>query len=578
MQRGTPITVFHGGFRIGEENLAAIGVVTGSTCWGVRVPDRNKEGASENASQFSHYLISPFEPSSWPILLRVEMCIDGDKPEALALAIKPLADEGLSILSIDVTPAGHRHSVVTIIGEALGLKQEIRARFNGLAEWQRTYRNPNTWELVHTVLAPLMLKKSAQIVHTVEHSDKREKFLRAIFLDPELNPRFERGVVYSHSDLPDDTKKLGKEQRTPAVRCTWLQNHAFFWLYSKAEYLQLHYDGALHLMTVEEIDLGTFSEGLKDFVLPFKAIALIDQAERFLRVVLSADDLQNRTVHVTIPFQARYQFFQGSKGFQHKLYAGLAKSGLKLRHASMSTHHRVLDMEEGELSLLIAKTKEARETTPYDLRDPVDKLRESVQATANKAAESLRDQQCTMWCKNIAIRGFSAPLLFLSTKFEWMSDFGKNLRDEIKEMAITAGFNLVTVDTTKLGELRELVPETKRLTSLTDVVQEVIRQSAAFMQIIPGNLEEQKTEDGFLNWLLFEFGAAQALRLPCTILVDVSARSGDIEEWKKKLRVGNDFPLHAFRSDRGSEPLRGAVKIALEELAKRSDSRTGLSN
>jgi hypothetical protein len=566
MQRGTDITVFHEGFRISEDSLASIGVVTGSTCWGVRVPDRN---TLENPYQFAHFLISPFEPSSWPILLRVEMCIDSDPPDALARALKPLVTAEFSILYIEVTPAGHRHSIATIIGEVLDLKQEIRAVFRDIPDADRTYRNKNTWDLVHTKLAPLMLKRSAQVVSVIKERDKHDKFLRAIFLDPG-DERFEHGVTCSVADLHPSVRALGVEQRTPAVRCTWMQNHAFFWLYSRTEYFEFQYDGAQRLLKIVERWRKLFTDGVSGFILPFKAIGLIDSEERFVRAILSPDDLRNRTVQVTIPFEASYDYLQGSKGFQHQLYSELARSGLKLRHVSMSTRHRDLASEKGRLSLLVAKTPKLLEMTPRDLGQSVEQLQASVQTIADGAAKSLLDQTCRMECENVVVRGFSAPLLFLSTKINWISNFG-NLKDRIKEMAIGVGFNLVMVDANNLGELQKLVPEIRDGSSLTTIATEVIQHSAAFMQIIPADFLRTQEEEAWTDWLLFEFGAAAALKLPYAILVDVKAGTRTIEDWQKRLRVGKDYLLRAFTSDQGSEPVHAAVRNALEDLAKRTE-------
>ena len=151
-----------------------------------------------------------------------------------------------------------------------------------------------------------------------------------------------------------------------------------------------------------------------------------------------------------------------------------------------------------------------------------------------------------------------------------------NLRAEIQRMVATAGLNMVTGDLTMKGELEELVPDLKRLNSITDIVPALIRNSAAFIQIIPLDIldgKRSKTEEGLLNWLLFEFGAAQALQLPCAILVDVRQLESDIGRWKELLRVGQDYQLQPFDSSIGSRSLYGAIEIALEQLAIRVPSQ-----
>ena len=106
MQYGTPISLLRDGFLIGGDSLAPIGIVDKSTCWGTWVPNRNANDPLRKSHDFAHFLISPFEPSSWPVLFRIEIAIDGDDNDALAAAVGPLSRTGMSILSIDVTPRG----------------------------------------------------------------------------------------------------------------------------------------------------------------------------------------------------------------------------------------------------------------------------------------------------------------------------------------------------------------------------------------------------------------------------------------------------------------------------------------
>jgi len=572
MLRGTPITILSDGLRIAEENLAGIGVSHKSTCWGVWVPNRTLEDQRDGRFAFRHFLISPFEPSSWPVLFRIEICIDGRDPDALAAALEPLAAADVSILSIDVTPAGHRHSVATIIVEAVTVKARggILQEFKDLSDDERTIGNDRTWDRIHKTLAPAMLKKTAEIVNAIEVSDDDKKFLRTIFLDPNRQPttgegsRFDRGVLYDYNSLPDDIKELGKQQRTPAVRCTWMQNHAFFWLYRKNadKDIELNYDAPLRLMKVKDRGFRFFSTGVSAFPLPFKAIGLINHVERFIRVVLSPDEGRNRTVQVSIPFHAKYDQYTGSKGFQHQLYARLARVGsLNVRHVSMFTSHRTLNEEIGRLSLLVANVKELSEF------GSLDDLTRDIQKMTDKAAEFISGQ-CDMVCSDVAVQRFSAPIVFVSTKVDWLHDFdGGGLKDAIRKIAMMFGFNVIFGDLDR-AEVDPLVPEVIGKDAITDIVPEIIRRSAAFLQIIPAGalLERSKKGFGSLHWLMFEFGVARAVQLPRAILVEGDA--SDIPEWKGKLRVGSDYQLYAFNSKNGSSGLHKAIRGALRQMAK----------
>lgn len=567
MQRGSTTTVFSNGLRISEENLATIGVFDGSTCWGVWVPDRNQWPPQDpfgSPPVPEHFLISPFEPSSWPILFRVEMCLNNDRSGTLADALDPLATQGLSILSIEATPAGHHHAVVTIIGEAMPLKDPngVLSDLKRIPEGSRTFRNEATWRYVHDKYAPAMLQFSKQVTEAVELADDHRPFLREIFLDSH-HKRFERGVLYSYAELAGDSKQtLGFDQRTRAVRCTWLQNLAFFWLYRKSDAIALHYKSRGLSLKPAPPDRQGFAQMVEAFHPPFRAIASFNLVERFLRVVLSVNDMPKRTARITIPFDAKYEAYQGSKGFQRDLYKLLReKVGLNLREVSMLTRRRNLEEEEGKLSLLVSKTDLDSEF------DSLDDARDRIQKIANEAAAGLSAIGCKMTCEPVTVERFEAPLLFLSTKFDWMRQYHPNLPGRIDKLAKEVGFRLVMGDMERRAEFEAIVPEISEEPSVTGAAIKLIQHSAAFLQIIPKTVfEKGKGSEGSMNWLEFEFGAAHALGVPCALLVDLDA--GDIFKWKKQLRVANDFPLFGFSGSSNDENFDGAIGNAVTQLGR----------
>jgi hypothetical protein len=567
MQRGSTITVFSNGLRVSEENLATIGVFDGSTCWGLWVPDRNRwpyETTGDEVATPEHFLISPFEPSSWPILFRVEMFLNNDRPGTLADALAPLAKEGLSIVSIEATPAGHHHAAVTIIGEAMPLKEPngVLSYLKTTSPFLRTFRNETTWKYVHEVYAPTMLRYCKQITEAVELADNHQPFLREIFLDSR-HARFERGVLYSYADLSSEgDRALGFEQRTRAVRCTWLQNLAFFWLYGRGDAMQLHYKSRGQSLKPALPDRPGFGKVLAPFHPPFRAIASFNLLERFLRVVLSSCDLPKRTARITIPFSAKYRPFQGSRGFQHDLYALLKeKGGLNLREVTMLTRRRNLEEEEGELSLLVSKVKTHLDPSFGSL----DEMRSRVQEIANEAAAGMSRIDCKMTCDPVAVQRFEAPLLFFSTKFEWMRGDHPNLLQRIDKVAREVGFRLVMGDMERRAELEAIVPEMATEQYVTGAAIKLIQHSSAFLQIIPKRvLERGQGLRGSMNWLEFEFGAAQALEIPCALLVDLGA--GDIFRWKKQLRVANDFPLFGFYGSGTDDAFDAEIEKAVSQL------------
>lgn len=576
MRYGTPVRLRHDGFLISPESLAPLGIGNESNCWGAWVPNRNLEATARDPNRFPHFFVSPFESYSWPVLFRIEIAIDGEDPLALAKAIGPITGEGMSILSIDVTPAGHRHSWATIIAEAIKLKAPggIIEKLKKLPERRRTFRDPVTWSLVHSELAPEMLKKCKQLVSAVEQSDKVSGFLRAIFIN-QVNPdtglidkRFEKGVLYNWNELPEPIRPLGESQRTPSVRCTWMQNHAFFWLYKRTDPVELRYSGESRQIKIVSSKDSSFFVATKDFPPSSRLVAFIDLEERFLRVVLSPDDLRRGTARVTIPFSAEYDRFEGSKGFQHNLFRDLTSAaGLKIRHVSMATYERDLVKEKGELSLLVSSTD-----FPLEL-PPLVELRETVQQIASAAAKSLEEHGCNMNCDGVTVERFSSPLVFLSTRFDWIEGPASARIDHIKRLGEDVGLSVITGDLSRKGRLEEFVPTVRDLNSITDVIDELIRHCSAFVQIIPIEVLRgwrgvtTKAEEGALNWLLYELGAARALRVPCEILVDVRNAEADIGGWQRILKVGAGQSLRTFDSSVIEESLYPALSAAFEQLS-----------
>jgi hypothetical protein len=361
-------------------------------------------------------------------------------------------------------------------------------------------------------------------------------------MDPDtgmINDEFEKGVLYDWAELPESVRAVGRAQRTPAVHCSWMQNLAFFWLYRRTEPMKLEYNEQLRKIKVTSEQVTKFKAMMREFPSSSRFISFIDLQERFLRVVLSPDDLRNSTARVTIPFHAKYGIYEGSKGFQQKLFHDLVSTTrLKIRHVSMSTYYRDLDEEDGTLSLLVSSIN-----GPHRLPS-LTKLRTTIQQVADDAAASLAGQGCVMDCSGVTVQQFSSPLVFLSTRFDWIEGPSSSRIDQIKRLGESAGLNVITGDTGSRRSLEEFVPTIRDKNSITDVISELIRHCSTFIQIIPIDVlrgwkgVSTRGDEGTLNWLLFEFGAAQALRLPCEILVDVRNAEADIGGWQRVLKVG----------------------------------------
>ena len=569
MYRGTVVEVFKDSLRVPEDALAAIGIFDGSNCWGAWIPDRSELSASGQYAHSSkdHLLLSPFEPKSWPILFRVEMYLSNDRPGTLALALGPLARQQLSIHSIEATPAGHHHAVANLIGEAIHYKSPDFPSLQGLKNLRhksRTFMSLSAWDLIHESYAPDMLRYCKELEDAVLMADDETPFLREIFLDPK-HKRYQKGVVYSYFDLPPGPiREVGKAQSTRAVTCKWLPNHAFFSLYRHSEPFELKYSRSNQgLRPKKGIDTSPFEKGLQLLHPPFTTIGTFNLDEHFLRVIPSTEDRENRTLRVTIPFSATFAANSGSLGFQHKLYTEIWNGGFNLRGVSMLTEERTLAGEVGKLRLLIASA------TPDLTASSIASASDNVDRAADRAAAALGPSGCQMHCSRAVVQSLNLPILFFSTKLDWLRNARPNLWPRIQEMALDAGFRAITGDMRARLEFASYVPEVLGQPHVTDSAITLIRNSACFLQLVPRTVFDRAEDDaGSMSWLEFELGAALMAGMEYRIIVDRDA--GDLPKWKNVLRVAGDVHLELFSSSSEDECIAAVIREALRQFIRPS--------
>lgn len=566
MLEAQEVIVMQEGIRVSSDSVARIGIAHDSVCWGLWVPDRRhwppSEDSHRSAATQEHLMISPFEPSSWPVLFRIEIYIKDDDSGTLAAAIEPLSKLA-NIVWLEAAPAGHHHAVVSIIAEDTITKHDgSLSNLKRLGEPSRTFRDERTWREVHDSFSKNLLKRSCEITDSIVRADRllgENGFLREIFLPPE-DDRFERGVLYSVGDLPENIAIVGKQQATPAVKCTWLQNLAFFWLYGRSpanKAIEFRYDTSSQALTPRNRDRSIFREGLERFSLPAKTLGSFHHLERFLRLVMSDDDLDNRTARVNIPYEARFSPSLSTRGFQHRLYDAMKRQNLNIRHVSMVNQHRSLDAECGKLSVLVSSQ------TGSFVGD-LDALKRCAGVAVDEAIASLTDIGISMTCDPITVERLAAKKLFFSTKFDWLTGY-PHLVGQLGHRANAEGFSLLTARNENRAEMDRLVPEGVAEQSITVWTTILVKNADAFLQLIPRSVLDNQSNG--LNWLQYEFGAAQALGIPCAMLVDCSGGT-TLDDWKRILKVGADFRMFEFFSDKDTSYLLDALSEALRELAQ----------
>lgn len=121
MLHGDIVTLTSEGIIVYEKALQPLGIFDDSLCWGV---------VAANPHDVPHYgtrnlIISPFHPSSWPYLIRLQIQLR-DERGALSGACEFLTKNNLSILFAECTPTGFRHTTFTVIAESTKVLEELR--------------------------------------------------------------------------------------------------------------------------------------------------------------------------------------------------------------------------------------------------------------------------------------------------------------------------------------------------------------------------------------------------------------------------------------------------------------------
>src|SRR2546429_2345964 len=111
MLHGDIVPLTSDGIVVHEKALQPLGIFDQSICHGI--------WARNSYEKHPHYehpnlMVSPFHPSSWPFLVRIQIMLRNEKG-ALARACEFLNEHDLSILFAECTPTGFRHATCAVI-------------------------------------------------------------------------------------------------------------------------------------------------------------------------------------------------------------------------------------------------------------------------------------------------------------------------------------------------------------------------------------------------------------------------------------------------------------------------------
>ena len=540
MHFGDVVTILKDGIRISEEELSPIGITHGSTSWGAWLPDlRYLSDPAGRDERPPHLILSPFAISAWPALVRVELRLN-DRRGAMTAATEVLKANGLNILTIDGTPTGHHHATLNLIGEAMPKRMPGKSSvFSDAEEWtaaDRHFANADIWKYCCKQLAPEMLRYALNLKNEIlkENEARRAKskashgFLRDTFAD---STRSHRGVLYGHSDLPEDISAVGEAEGPVAVKCTWLQEMAFFWLYraDREQAMQFTYNRKLARLSLAA-EKETFSTHTRSFSPPFKSVAAISAFSQYLRVALSDADRWSRTVAVTIPFQAELNEDRPtSMGLQHEI-CKLLDDRYSLRKVSISTKELSHEKEHGELTLLLSRTNSA-EIDDTSMQD--------ILARVNRASNAIGPH--ILLQPPPTIRRLASRRVFMSTRYSWLSQTERQYA-VISNLFAFHGFELVDAREPNAVQGFAIIPGE----NISETAVRLIQHCDAVLQIIP-----IKGSDD-LQWLLFESGAARGLKRPTVVCVECSEskRTGEVglTYWQNALRPAHGTRMLAFYS------------------------------
>jgi hypothetical protein len=559
MNYGNVVTVLPDKIRIGQKELEPIGISGESHCWGLWIPDR---WAME--SKVPHLVVSPFEPSSWPVLFRISLIVDHDSHGTLAKALKTLSEMDFNVLSIEGTPAGYHHAIVNLIGEAISIKEDKRmlGRASRLAEDKRNYTNTELQNYIHRAFAPRLLSYGRSLSEALYKSDRKNNFLRQAFV---LGKRKGVGTLFNPINLPGPLQSFAKSQHLPAVRCHWLQNHAFFWIYGRrsGQPLEFLYDAPDSSLRPKNHCSLDYQETLSRMSLPARAIASTNFEEKYLRFVFSESDHRGNTVRIDIPYSAKFSDDTNTKGLLSIICDCIATQNIALRSINMTTSSRQKNQVDGKFSMLLTLAEAG--IANADNSSILERARLAIKRATFIATTDRHFADCSVKFNRINITPHDGRTIFVSSKFDWITP---TLRDGIKAKAFELGYWAI------FGDQRSFSNDDRHHwehnESPTTNITKMIHNSDAFLQIassqmISGFECRSNNSDTSMNWLMFESGIAHAIELPIAICVDISD-SVSIQKWKAALGPGTDRQLFTFSRESSEAAMLESFGQALRSL------------
>lgn len=569
MLHGDIVTLTSDGIIVHEKALQPLAIFDRSICWGVWAANPHIEHPHY---EHPNLIISPFHPSSWPFLIRLQIQLHNEKG-ALASACKFLTENNLSILFAECTPTGFNHATLTVIAESTtdSLK-ELRAEKQEFDANHLYVRIPRRSEeqnkaflearKIANKIVARMLKHARGINRALDELSRKKPpaegdiLLHTWKADGEHFLYDGQAVAeYMREEdpgSPEEHEKYIRARLPKSHRVHYMQRLAYFSIYGGGEMwevpMRLKYHANSALLKFEEDkpeeSLKPFTDGSHASVikpLPRPAIGTFNSEDKYLRLNPVTDDLlENKLTQVDVEYKVNpkpghnIHDAKSSQGVIWEICKKLKEANVDLLHLSNKwTRYRYAN--EAGLITFIAD------------------VREKDYASVKSGVGSINHEK-KLECVELTPKVIPYPLNKLFFSIHHGHPREADVLKLVTEIAKELGFHdVISVETYKEAVTRKIIDS--------------IKGCQAFLQLLCF-AGEDRPETQHFSWLTFEYGVAASEGKPSVRVVTTSGEHG-LNFWRDRMPIDADHQLKLLRDNANHGEIRATMREAIGELANR---------
>lgn len=561
--------------------MEQIGIRDGSKAWGVFIPDltnafkMNVLGEKSGVDDYPHLIISPVLPVAWPALFRVKLKIS-DTCGALSKAAKAIERAKINILSTICTPTGHSHSVLSVFGEVPEMRRRIVDEFDeDIFQDPNSIYIPSKRNIVSSQFSRMMLEYTLAMRKIIKMADAKDNFLsdrhaerlpliynlrRKAYRDGDGEYTGSRKKIRAFIEqldfLPTEFVDGFQEEMPHAVKCSWMQGMATFWLIGKnvgrklgqnlrlpiefkynarANVLEFQGDAALNIIDVYN---------LRTLERPVNVLATTDERERYLRVMLLKEG--NPKQHLKLNYEISYRSSSdnSSIGLIRRLTEAITENGANIRYLDDATTRRNLFNEEGYVYVLIDRM--LNKSQIRDVEDSIKKF--PMTSVGDNIVASITAGP--VWNKKIFV---SLRDCFKRKHFKVI--------EEITKYSLSRGYELIYGE----GRFSDDVVKEYYDESVPKGIVRSIEGSSGVLQILSHENSGDIANDS--KWLNYEVGVALAFKKPFRLCLSKSVKNNAKEDAGDSL-VLKDREYTVFDEKAENDEIIIQLKSALQGLFK----------